>query len=507
MSTFSLVSKAATGFLTGLLGSFTNKGLTFLLQVIVSRIYGPGYYGFFVTGLLIVHIMQTLSSLGVQKGGMRFLAIAHENADSVAMRSIFQFSVMVPLCFGLVVGISSYFLAPVIASSCFKNPQLEATIRLFSFSIPFFALLRTAADLTRAFKTAKYAVIVEDLLFPIINILAFLCLHSFGYGFFSAIQSFILANVVCSLVITIMGFNLLRHFSGHEPGGEKFEIQTHGLWRQILQFSLPLLPMGLLLIVNSSVDIIMLNMFTSASEVGKYAAAARLVMLFALITLPMKLIFAPMIASQHGKNGGGKAEMLYKTSCRWMLFLNLPVFTLLLIAREPLMMIFGQEYAASGPVVLGFLLIGALFASFAGVAGDMLTMTGNQHLELACMSGGLALNIYLNLLIIPRYGVIGAAIATMVSSIVTDFSRIVIIALRYRIHPFSMKFVFPLTIALFVFSGDALLRSLFHINWIGRSFLAVIGTAAVIIGTVTKGLMPDDQRLFVLFKEKFGKAN
>ncbi len=502
-----LIIKAAKGLLTGLVGAVIGKTLAFLLQVMVSRSYGPGYYGLFVTGLLISHIMQIIASLGIQKGGMRYLAIAHENNDISAMTRIFRFSVAVPLFFGILVAASCYFLAPFIAVKCFKNPDLVDVIRMFSFSIPFFSLLRTASEMTRAFKTAKYAVLAEDILFPTLHLGIFASLHSLGYGFYSVVYSFAASNAICSLLIMVLGWKLVSNFSPRSAGGEPGNVSAAdpGIWKKVLNFSLPLLPMGLLFTLNSSVDIIMLNVLTGSAEVGEYAAAARWIMLFALITLPMKLIFAPMIAGQYGIKEMAKIEVLYKTSCRWMLFLTLPLFTFLMVARDPLMMIFGEGFTASGPTVLGILLIWSFYGSFVGIAADMLIMSGNQYFELGCLIGGVTLNIGLNMLLIPIHGVIGAAIATAASGMATDTVRILVVANRYRIHPFSTKFATPLVIAFAIFVGDLFLRGLFQVNPTGRSVLAGLAFAAVVTGALATGLAPDDRELFSMLKQKIGR--
>ncbi len=502
-----LIVKAAAGLLTGLAGSVIGKSLAFLLQVMVSRSYGPGYYGLFVTGLLISHLMQIIASLGVQKGGMRFLAIAHENNDISAMARIFRFSIAVPLCFGILVALACYFLASFIAVTCLRNPDMADVIRIFSFSIPFFSLLRTASEMTRAFKTAKYAALAEDLLFPTLHLGIFASLHSLGYGFFSVVYSFAASNAICSLLIVLLGWKLVSGFSGRTSHGAADPSATFdpAIWKQVLGFSIPLLPMGLLFMLSSSTDILMLNLLSSSSEVGEYAAAARWVMFFPLITLPMRFIFAPIIAGQYGLNEMGKIEALYKTSSRWMLIMTLPVFIFLLVARDPLMMVFGREFTASGPNILAILLIGSLFASLVGVSGDMLIMIGNQNLELACLTGWLALSVLLNLLLIPIFGVIGAAIATTASSMATDTIRLIVVASRYRIHPFSMKFATPLAIALVIFIGDLFVRGLFQVNTTGRSVLAGLAVAAVVTGTLATGLAPDDRELFSMLKQKIAR--
>jgi O-antigen/teichoic acid export membrane protein len=503
-----LLVKAAAGLFTGIAGSVAGKALVFMLQVLISRAYGPSYYGLFVTGLLTVNILQTLSHLGIQKGGMRALAIAHESQDGYAMQGIFRFSLLIPFCCSLLVGAAGYCLAPFIAVTFFSNPELEEVLRLFSLSIPFLALLRIASDLTRAFKTARYAVLAEDLLFPASNIALFMLLHALGYGFYSVIYAYVLASAICSLFILIVGLNLVRSFaSGHcaDPtlaSGTRYPKR----WKEVMVFSLPLFPMGLLFNLNGSVDLIMLNAFTSSADVGEYGAAARWAMLFGLITLPMKLIFAPMIAGQYGINDVPKIEVLYKTSSRWMLFMTLPVFTFLLVARDPLMMIFGKGFTTSGPDVLAVLLMGAFFASLVGVAADLLIMSGNQYRELGCLIGALTLNVSLSLLLIPKFGVMGAAVATAVSSIAADTGRIIIVAARYGMHPFSRKFWPPIAMAFAVFAGDLILRWLIPIHPTLRALLAVFAVVAVVVGIMARGLAPADRELFSMLRQRLGNT-
>lgn len=502
----SLMVKAATGLFTGLIGSFAGKSLVFLLQVLVSRIYGPAFFGLFVTALLVCHIMQVVSSLGVQKGGMRFLAIAHERDDRVAMLQIQRIAVIVPLIVGTLMAIACYALAPFIAVTCFKKPELVDVLRSFAFGIPFFSLLRTASELTRGFKTAKFAVLVEDLLMPALQIGLFATFHALGFGFSSVAYSFVLSNLICSVLMFFTSSKLVLDYAPHADLKPSKHHETSG-WKPLLRFSLPLLPLALLLNLNNSVDLIMLNLLTPPSEVGQYAAAARLVILFALITQPMKQIFAPLIAGQYGMRDIGKIQVLYRTSSRWMLILTLPVFTFLFLAREPLMMIFGEGFTGAGAAVLGILAMGAFLASVVGVAGDMLTMSGHQYLELACISGGLVLNFVMNLLLIPHYGIIGAAIATSSSSMATDLARILIVACRYGIHPFSAGFLAPGGVALSALLFDLVGSRLFSMNMTRRLLVAAAAVSAVFLGSLYKGLTPADRELFQVLKRKLGKAD
>jgi hypothetical protein len=96
-----LLLKAAKGSFLSFFGTIVGKSLTLFLQVLVSRLYGPRYYGIFVTGLLVCQITQIISGLGLQKGGMRFLAIAHDQQDYKMMQDVIKTAVFFPLVYGI----------------------------------------------------------------------------------------------------------------------------------------------------------------------------------------------------------------------------------------------------------------------------------------------------------------------------------------------------------------------------------------------------------------------
>jgi len=505
-----LLTTAAKGTLLNFMGSTAARLMALFLQVLVCRLYGREYYGLFVTGLLICQITQIISALGLQKGGMRFMAMAHERHDYNVMHDIFKTAVFFPLLFGIFMGSVCYGLSPFLAVTCFKDAEMVYVLRSFSFAVPFFALLRVGSDLSRAFKTTKYAVMVDNLLFGLLQVAFFIALIALGYGFLSIVYSFIFAAALSSILMLILAHRQLRVFTGPLPALRNKGRYSYSFfpknWRPILAYSVPLTPFGLLLVAGSSVDIIMLNILSDSAKVGEYAAAARWVMLFGMITCSLDLIFGPLMAGQFGLNQANKLKLLYRASSRWMFFLTLPAAVSLVLAREPLMMVFGKGFLLHGPAVLGILVLASPFVGVAGSAGILFVISRHQYVELSCLAGNMLLNILLNLLWIPQYGLLGAAVATAVGTIVTASARILLVYRHLKIHPFSAHLLIPALAGLILCLGGLFVEWKFHPCAVAELGLAIGAACLVLLIIIKKGMDVHDRCLLGILGQRFCKA-
>ncbi|MBW2741343.1 MAG: polysaccharide biosynthesis C-terminal domain-containing protein [Deltaproteobacteria bacterium] len=487
----SLLMVAAKGGLLSFAGTTVGRILMLFLQILVSRIYGPQYYGIFVTCLLICQITQIISGLGLQKGGMRFLAIAHERQNYEMMPDIVKTAVLFPLLFGTFAGAILYGLAPFLAVTVFKDAEMMSVLRQFSFAVPFLTILRISSDLSRAFKTTKYAVMIENLLFSLLQV----------------VYSFVLATVVCSFWMLFLVRRQMQRFITPLPSHQssnKHSILPRN-WQPILAYSIPLTPFGLFLIASNSMDIIMLNILTDSARVGEYAAAARCVMFFGMMSYSFELIFGPLMAGQFGLRRYSQLKVLYRASTRWVFFLTLPLCVFQLLSREPLMLIFGKEFLPYGPGVLGILVVGSLFTALSGSAGILLTISSYQYAELACLVGSMLLNMLLNLLWIPRFGVYGAALATIVTGFLTVSARIMTINRFLKMHPFSIHLVVPVVVASILVIGGLLVESVFDLNSATKVIIGIGAGCVVSLSIIVTGFDNNDRELWRTVRKKFAR--
>jgi O-antigen/teichoic acid export membrane protein len=148
-------------------------------------------------------------------------------------------------------------------------------------------------------------------------------------------------------------------------------------------------------------------------------------------------------------------ERMYQTTARWTFTLNFPLFLIILMFPGQILSIFGSSYV-DGTTALIILAWADLAKTGTGICGAVLDMTGRTRLKLVNAVIMSALMVGLNVLFIPRWGVIGAAIATLTAVAADNLLRLIEVYILFRLLPYNLSFLKPITAGL-VAVGTALL--------------------------------------------------
>ena len=168
-------------------------------------------------------------------------------------------------------------------------------------------------------------------------------------------------------------------------------------------------------------DALLLGYLASVEDVGIYTVATRLVGLAIFVLAPINSAFVPHVAHLHHLGDRGGVDTVYGAANRWVIRLSIPAFIMLLAYPKDLLGLFGGDYTRTEAVAVTVVLaIGQLANAAAGPCGSVLNMTGLVKISLADNFAALVLNVSLNLVLIPRFGVIGAAIAWTSSLILVN---------------------------------------------------------------------------------------
>ena len=157
----------------------------------------------------------------------------------------------------------------------------------------------------------------------------------------------------------------------------------------------------------------------NAREVGIYFLAATLTAFIPIVLQSVNQIFAPMIAELHARGNHELLRRLYQTLTKWVLGLTIPLaFTVMVFAR-PLMGIFSVEFASGWPVlIIGT--AGQLVNCGVGSVGLLLLMSGQQARVIRVQMYVAAATVASNFLLIPVWGLVGAAIASAAANIMVN---------------------------------------------------------------------------------------
>jgi len=484
-----LIKQAARGGGIAFIGSVIGRVVTFGLHILLGRVLGPGAYGLYALGLSVAGIAQAIGSLGLNQGVVRFCAMYRGVGDSARVKKTVLSALCISLTSSVLIAGILFALSDMIAQRFFHELQLAWVLRVFALALPFYVLMGITASFAQSFRRIELQTGVRDIFRPLTNLALVSLAFIAGSRLPGAVYSFLATGVLSAGLGFYCLFLIFPNIRGGYCSGSIF------ITKALLRFSLPLLPVGISYFLLTHTDRIMLGIFNAREDVGIYTAAATLAMQFGLIHNALVSIFGPIIADLFYQNRCKELSSLYKTIARWdMLFTALASGVVLLFSRE-LMLLYGGEYAV-GSKVLKILLASYLVSAAVGPTGTLLQMSGKQDLELMNSAILLVLNIVLNLLLIPLYGIRGAAFATVVAFVTLNSLQLIEIKKLLNVTPFSVMYwkqALPLIvtgIVLNLYFGRASLvcKGVGAILWVGVLILFLYQTRSKEDDVVVRGL-------------------
>ncbi|MEE9189144.1 MAG: polysaccharide biosynthesis C-terminal domain-containing protein, partial [Candidatus Neomarinimicrobiota bacterium] len=252
-----------------------------------------------------------------------------------------------------------------------------------------------------------------------------------------------LVIIVPTVISTVVGYFMIAKFLRRLTGVHFGSVIKASFDWKLLKFSTPLMFAMIIGTILNWTDIMMLGFFTNIESVGLYHPAARTAGLIRVILLAFSGIYMPMMAQYFSKNDSIRMQMLIKLVARWILTLAVPCLILLLTFPSKVMLLFGVQYVeAQG--VLQILAIAIFIQTISGIGGSTLVVTGYPKVNLYNALAALGVNITLNIILIPQFGIMGAALATLISLIIIAVARIVEIRLLNQLTLVNMKYLKPI---------------------------------------------------------------
>jgi len=303
---------------------------------------------------------------------------------------------------GLAIGSLAWILAPVAADTVFGEPALRRVLLILAPSIPIAAVFATALGaLQGSFRVAHRATL-EWIVFPLLT-LALAVGFSISRDGIEGVAIGYLVAWIASSVVTIA--IVLRIEGATRPL----------MFRRMLTFSLPLMFSLLTGYLLFHIDVLMLGGLSSVREVGLYGVATRLALPLFLVLDSVGRAFTPLAAHLYVEGRARRLAIVYGAATEWIMAINVPAGLFIGLNAEPILALFGLEFVAA-TAALRVLCLGVVLATACGAAAPMLTMTRWQRLEMVDNLLLLVLNVILNLALVPRFGALGAALATASSA-------------------------------------------------------------------------------------------
>ena len=206
-------------------------------------------------------------------------------------------------------------------------------------------------------------------------------------------------------------------------------------YKEIFFTSYPMAISAIAYFVMQGIDVLILTTYSSFESVAYYSVAVKLSTLTALSLLSVNIVVAPKIAEIYEKRKTNELQLLIKKSTRLIFVISIFLLSFIFLFSDHILSLFGPNYIVAGtPLVI--LLSAQLYNSVSGPSAIYLNMTGKQRVLNLILIIGLLTNIFLNLYLIPNYGMNGAAIATLVSLVLWNSMAAIYIYIKDSIKVF-----------------------------------------------------------------------
>ena len=421
-----------------ILGVVLRRFLGVAYIFILTTYLGAGGYGTYMLLVGAVTIMTTVAAMGLDQGVMRFVAQQRAGGSADHIPGLVGTASWMGLASSVVVVLAGWAVAAPVATRIFHQPAIGGMLRLMTIAVPAAVFCTLWLHATRGFQRMEETFWVSNLFEPAARIGLFLVLVLGGLEIGAAVGSYVVAAVAGAVLAGLALRRLLTSGTRRREPGQAWAL---------ISFSVPLLGAGTLAMIVEWTDTIMLGYFTVPAQVGVYNVALRVAALCGMIHFAFGSIFAPIIAELLHRNDMDGLDQLFKIDTRWVFTLTLPIFVLVVLLSRDILVIFGAEFAQGGLALI--ILAGAVFYnSCVGSCGAIIRMAGWSRLVLANTFAVTGLNFLLNLLLIPRFGILGAAIATGAAMVVGNFLGLAQVRWFLKLSPYDRKWAKPLAAGL-----------------------------------------------------------
>lgn len=431
---------------------FTGKmfldAVRFITAFILARLLGAKDYGMYSLALSATNIGVGMALLGLDAALIRYVAVMVGRKDDESVWGTIQVGVSVAMLLSVVTGTILFGFAYPIADKAFHKSSLAPLLQVAAVMIPALTLSEVLASITKGFKRMDYPVIAQFVFQPVFRLIMIIIIAITGFNPFLAIVTFGIADLGASL---LMIYYLNRIY----PLKRALSPAKRDL-KGLLVFSLPVWLSGLMVQFQSNLQALVLGTMGSITGVGLFAIASQITAVSGHFTSSINVSSKPIVAQLHDQKDIKQLGQIYQTANKWAVMVQLPIFLIMVLYPGALLSIFGNSYI-EGDVALIILAIADLMNVGTGMGGVILDMTGYTRLKL--INSILRLVIYLgfDLLLIPRWGLIGAATAVMIGEGTVNFLRLIQVYLLFKLLPFNQGFLKPVIAAMVAASGALLL--------------------------------------------------
>jgi O-antigen/teichoic acid export membrane protein len=390
-------------------GTIFTGAFGYVFKVYLARVLGAEDLGLYALGMSLVGFIGIFNTLGLPGSAVRFVAAYRAAGKFKELHALLWRGAALLLTANVVLAAVLLTFGRTLAVRFYHSPALVQYLPLFALIMLFAVTGGFYGKVLAGYRDLRLRTLIVNFVGSPLNMILAVLLISLGMG----LRGYLVAQVLSAAIVSFLLLVAVRRFT---PDAARFSALSGSYpEREVWSFSAAMLGIGFLEFIMVQVDKVALGFYRTAREVGIYSVAAALVVYVPLVLSSINQIFAPTIADLHTRGTHALLARLFQSLTKWATGLTLPLALVIIVFARPLMRIFGHEFEAGWPVlIIGTL--GQLVNCGVGSVGYLLLMSGNEKRLVKVQTAMAAVMIFLSAVLVPRGGIVGAAVAAAVTN-------------------------------------------------------------------------------------------
>lgn len=383
-----------------------SAAIAYVSQVLMARWMGGAEFGTYVAVWVWVLLIGHFSNAGFASAAQRFIPDYAERKDGDGLRGFITGSRLIGAGVATVVAVAG--LVILWRFGHLLTHAMVMPLALAALCLPMFVLTDIQDGIARSYNWTDLALGPPYLIRPLVLLAGMGAGHALGFAA-SAVTAMACAVVATWVAAVIQLWLMNRRLGARvEAGPRRIEA---GFW---LKTSLPIFVVETFYLALTYTDVVLLKALRGPEEVAVYWAAVKTLALVAFIYFSVAAAAAHRFSEYHVAGDREKLAAFLRASIRWTFFPSLGATILILALGKPFLMMFGPDFVKGYPAMF-IVSVGLLARAAVGPVERLLVMSGHQGVCALIYGVAFATAVGLCLLLIPPFGMMGAATATAVA--------------------------------------------------------------------------------------------
>jgi O-antigen/teichoic acid export membrane protein len=464
------LAEIARGSSLNLMGAAVAAVAILGVTVLVTRVFSTPVAGAFFSATSLFLIVESVASLGAYTGAVYFIARLRLLGQEGLINAILR-AAIIPVVVASVTGAAALLIFAGPIASVLSGGRLESggaspsavatALRALAITLPFAAMLDTLLGASRGYRDMRPSVVIDKLARSVAQLAGVAIAVAAGSAALlaplwavpyipaaaaawiwlrrvrrsrpslHAIPPEVAALLALATPVRADGTKL---GPGESNADERLaDANPRGFWR----FTTPRAIATLAQITIQRIDIVLVAIIRGPRDAAIYTAATRFLVAGQFGNAAISQAAQPRFTELFAVGNRREANLVYQATTAWLVLLTWPLYSLALVYGPQFLSIFGRSYNA-GVTVMVILAITQLVAAACGQVDMVLITTGRSSWSLANGLLAMVVNVSIDLLLIPRYGITGAAIGWAAAIGAANLMPLLQLAFSsFRLHPFG----------------------------------------------------------------------